>query len=155
MHWKFASAFSSCHTRNSSSSLRCRCLSVSFSTHTCTRTHSGQPKVGFFFEVEVDRRKVPPSRLSSSSSPCAFSPAIERRGSTQSGLFWKSRNKRRVLPGDFFLEGSCWKKCEQHTSHVTFSRTLTRTCVAQGSSRKFGVRTSHLMRHLHALMMCV
>ena len=27
--------------------------------------------------------------------------------------------------------------------------------VAQGSSRKFGVRTSHSMSHLHALMLCV
>ena len=88
----------------------CRCLSVSFSTHTCTRTHSGQPKVGSFFEVEVDRRKVPPSRLSSSSSPCVFSPAIGRRGSTQCGLFWKSRNERRVPPGDFIFSGSRWKE---------------------------------------------
>ena len=46
-------------------------------------------------------------------------------------------------------------RCEQHTSHVTFCRTMTRTCVAQASSRKFGVRTSHSMCHLHALMLCI
>ena len=45
---------------------------------------------------------------------------------------------------------------EQHTSHVTFSRWYTfNDTHMRGSSRKFGVRTSHLMRHLHALMLCV
>ena len=47
-------------------------------------------------------------------------------------------------------------KSTPHTSHfLVFAHRMTRTCVAQGSSRKFGVRTSHSMCHLHALMLCV
>ena len=41
-----------------------------------------------------------------------------------------------------------------HTSHFSqcFTPNDTHT---RGSSRKFGVRTSHSMSHLHALMLCV
>ena len=47
-------------------------------------------------------------------------------------------------------------ECEQHTSHVTFSHFFTLIYThMRGSSRKFGVRTSHSMRHLRALMLCV
>ena len=43
--------------------------------------------------------------------------------------------------------------CEQHTSHVTFSHFFTLTYThMRGSSRKFGVRTSRVKCHLHALM---
>ena len=46
--------------------------------------------------------------------------------------------------------------CEQHTSHVTFSECCTTNDThTRGSSRQFGVRISHSMRHLHALMLCV
>ena len=47
-------------------------------------------------------------------------------------------------------------ECEQHTSHVTFSQCC--TCYdthTLGSIRKFGVRTSHSVSHLHPLMLCV
>ena len=43
--------------------------------------------------------------------------------------------------------------CEQHTSQVTFSRWF--YTHMRGSSHKFGVRTSHSMRHPHALVLCV
>ena len=45
---------------------------------------------------------------------------------------------------------------EQHTSHVIFSQFCTTNVThMRGSSRKYGVRTSHFMCHLHALMLCV
>ena len=55
------------------------------------------------------------------------------------------------------LDGiSVFPKCEQHTSHVTFSRWVTMSHVAQGSSLACAAHISrHRMRHLHALMLCV
>ena len=41
-----------------------------------------------------------------------------------------------------------------HTSHFSWCFTPYDTHM-RGSSRKFGVRTSHSMSHLHALMLCV